>query len=138
MSYVKRTVAVTAVTCILAIADLGPTQAGDFATSSTQMKPLYAVSFDFERKHVLSYFLDKGNQCGLTIVVTDRPDEVSEGDEMPVLTAVHSHFTIDGGETAHVDIAEGKSLEYACATDAQAMSVRQASQVAAASPSQSR
>jgi len=102
------------------------------------MKPLYAVSFDVGSKHVLSYFLSKNGQCDLTTLVTDRPDEAAEGDEIPTLATTRFKATIHGGNSAHYDTAGGKSLEYACATDAQAMSVRQVNQVAVASPSRAK
>jgi hypothetical protein len=120
------------------MANLGAVQAGDSSQVWKPMKPLYAVSFDVGRKHVLSYFLSKKGQCDLTTLVTDRPNEAAEGDEIPELTTARFRATIDGGKTAHVDTAEGKSLEYVCATGAQAMSVRQVNQVAVASASQAK
>ena len=133
MNIVKKIVAATAVTCVLAIANLGAVQAGDTSPVASQMKHLQAISFDVGRRHVLSYFLSKNGLCDLTVLVTDRPDEAFTGDEIPALNTARFKATIDGGKTAHVDTAEGKSLEYACATDAQAMSVRQVNQVAVAS-----
>ena len=98
------------------------------------MKPLHAISFDVGRKHVLSYFLSKNGLCELTMMVTDRPDEASEGDEMPALTTARFKAEIDGGKTAQLNTAQGKALEYACARDAQAMGVRVVKQFAASSP----
>jgi hypothetical protein len=133
MNFVKKIVAATAVTCVLAIANLGAVQAGDTLPVGSQMKHLQAVSFDVGSKHVLSYFLSKNGMCDLTILVTDRPDEVVEGDEIRTLTTARFKAAIDGGTSAHLDTAEGRSLEYACAADAQAMSVRQVNHVAVAS-----
>ncbi len=133
MNFAKRIFVATVLTGVLAMANLGAVQAGDSSPGWKPMKPLYAVSFDVGRKHVLSYFLSKNGLCDLTTMVTDRPDEASEGDEIPTLATVRFKATIDGGKTARLDTAEGKSLEYACAADAQAMSVRQVNQVAVAS-----
>jgi hypothetical protein len=133
MNFVKKIVAPTAVTCVLAIANLGAVQAEDTSLVGSQMKHLQAISFDIGRKHVLSYFLSKNGLCDLTVLVTDRPDEAFSGDEIPALNTARFKATIDGGKTAHVDTAAGKSLEYVCATDAQAMSVRQVNQVTVAS-----
>ena len=138
MNFAKKIVAATAVTCVLAIANLGAVQAGDSSPGWSPMKHLHAISFDVGRKHVLSYFLSKNGQCDLTILVTGRPDEVAEGDEIPALATARFHAAIGGGKSAHLDTAEGKSLEYACATDAQAMSVRELNQVAVASPSRAK
>jgi hypothetical protein len=133
MNIVKRIVAATAVTCVLAIANVGAVQAGDTSRVGSQMKHLQAISFDVGRKHVLSYFLSKNGLCDLTVLVTDRPDEAFSGDEIPALNTARFKATIGGGKSAHVDTVEGNSLEYACGTDAQAMSVRQVNQVAVAS-----
>ena len=134
MNLTKKIIAATAVTCVLALADLGAVQAGDSSPGWRPMKPLYAVSFDVGRKHVLSYFLSKNGLCELTMMVTDRPDEASDGDEIPTLATARFKAAIDGGKTARLDTPEGKSLEYACTTDAHAMSVMQMNQVAVASP----
>jgi hypothetical protein len=134
MNFAKKLFVATALTGFLATANLGAAQAGDFSPGWKPMKPLYAVSFDVGRKHVLSYFLNKNGQCDLTTLVTDRPDEAAEGDEIPTLNTTRFRAAINGGKTAHLDIAEGKSLEYACAADAHAMGVRQVSPVAVASP----
>ena len=133
MNLAKKIIAATAFTCVLAMANLGAVQAGDSSPVRSQMKPLYAVSFDVGRRHVLSYFLSKSGVCDLTILVTDLPEELVEGDEIPTLTTARFQAVINGGKTARLDTSEGKSLEYACATDAQAMSVRQVNQVAVAS-----
>ncbi len=134
MSLAKNIIVATALTGILAMAHLGAVQAGDATPVWRTMKPLHAISFDVGRKHVLSYFLRKEGLCELTMMVTDRPDEASDGDEIPTLAAARFKAAIDGGKTARLDTPEGKSLEYACATDAHAMSVMQMNQVAVASP----
>ena len=133
MNFAKKIFVATALTGVLAVANLGAVQAGDSSPEWKPMKPLYAISFDVGRKHVLSYFLSKNGLCDLTILVTDRPDEEAEGDEIPTLATVRFHAAVDGGKTLQYGTAEGRSLEYACATDAQAMSVRQVNQVAVAS-----
>jgi hypothetical protein len=133
MNFVKKIFVATTFTGVLAIANLGAVQAGDSSQSWSPLKPLYAASFDVGRKHVLSYFLNKNGRCDLTTMVTDRPDEATEGDEIPTLATIRIKATIHGGKSARFDTAEGKSLEYVCATDAQAMSVRQVNQVAVAS-----
>jgi len=134
MNLTKNIIVATALTGVLAVANLGAVQARDSAPEWKPMKPLYAVSFDVGRKHVLGYFLSKNGQCDLTILVTDRPDEAAEGDEIPTLTTARFHAAIDGGKSAQLDTAEGKSLEYVCARDAQAIRVREVNQVAVASP----
>ena len=139
MNFAKKIFVVTTLTGFLAIiANLGAVRAEDTSPVGSQMKHLQAISFDIERKHVLSYFLSKKGLCDLSIFVTDRPDATPEGDEIPTLTTVRFKATIDGGKRVHVGTTEGKSLEYVCATDAQAMSVRVVNQVAASSPSRAK
>jgi hypothetical protein len=133
MNFAKKIFVATALTGFLAMANLGAVQAGDSSPEWKPMRHLQAISFDVGRKHVISYFLSKNGLCDLTVLVTDRSDEVFSGDEIPALNTVRFKATIGGGKSAHVDTAEGKSLEYACAVGAQAMSVRQVNQVAVAS-----
>jgi hypothetical protein len=133
MNFVNKIVAATALTGVLAVANIGSVQAGDSSPGWKPMKPLFAINFDVGRKHVLSYFLSKNGLCDLTILVADRPNEAAESHEIPALATARFKAEIDGGKSAHVDTAEGKSLEYVCAADAQAMSVRQVNQVAWAS-----
>jgi len=134
MSLAKNIIVATVLTGVLAMAHFGAVQARDGTTTWRTMKPLHAISFNVGRKHVLSYFLSKNGLCELTMMVTDRPDEASDGDEIPTLATARFKATIDGGKTARLDTAEGKSLEYACATNARAMRVRELDRVAVASP----
>jgi hypothetical protein len=136
MNLSTKVIAVTALTGVLAMAYPGAVQAQDLSPGSKTMKPLYAVSFDVGRKHVLSYFLKKGGQCDLTMMVTDRPDQTLESDGIPTLSTAKFKAEITGGKTVlfGFGITEGRALEYACATGAQAMSVRQVYAVAVSSP----
>ena len=136
MNLSKKFIAGTALAGVLAMAYPGALQAEDLSSGSKAMKHLQAVSFDVGRKHVLSYFLKKGSQCDLTMMVTDRPDQTPEGDFIPTLSTAQFKAQITGGTTALFGFgaAEGRALEYACATGAQAMSVRQVYAVAASSP----
>ncbi len=136
MNLSKKFIAGTALTGVLAMAYPGALQGEDLSSGSKAMKHLQAVSFDVGSKHVLSYFLKKGGQCDLTMMVTDRPDQTPEGDFIPTLTTDRFKAEITGGRTAlfGFDTTEGRALEYACATGAQAMSVREVYAVAASSP----
>jgi hypothetical protein len=133
MNLAKNIIVATALTGILAMADLGAVQAGDDTLLWRTMKPLHAISFDVGRKHVLSYFLAKNGLCELTMMVTDRPDEASEGDEIPTLTNARFRAVIDGGKTAQLDTADGNSLEYTC-TVIQMMTVRKVHRIAFTAP----
>jgi hypothetical protein len=136
MNLSTKFIAGAALTGVLAMAYPGAVQGEDLSPGSTAMKHLQAVSFDVGRKHVLSYYLKKGGQCDLTMMVTDRPDQTPEGDFEPTLTTAQFKAQITGGKTALFGFgtSEGRALEYACATDAQAMSVREVYAVATSSP----
>ncbi len=134
MKLARQIFVATLVIGVVALADIGAAQAGDYSPVWRAMRPLYAVSFDVGRKHVLSYFLSKRGLCDLTVMVTERPSKVPEGDEISPLPTERFTAAIDGGTTARFDTTEGKTLEYACATGAQSMSIRQVNQVAATSP----
>lgn len=132
----ERSLIATALAGVLALTYLGTAQAGDFSPESRMMRPLYAVSFEVGDHHVLSYFLSKRKQCDLTVMVTERPKEAPRGKEIPPLDSTRFSAAIEGGETARVDTAQGRALEYSCARGAKLMSVREVSQIAANSPSE--
>lgn len=130
MCLAKNIVGAATLTGVLAIANLATVKAGDSSSVWRPMKPLYAISFDVGRKHVLSYFLSKEGVCDLSMIVADRPDEAPGGNEVPGLETVRFEAVIEGGKTARFDTAEGNSLEYACPMGAQMMTVRGLNQVA--------
>jgi len=130
MNLAKNIIVATALTGVLAMADLGTVKAGDSSPVWRPMKPLYAVSFDVGRKHVLSYFQSKNGRCDLTMIVSDRVGAPPRSNELPTLETVRFEAVIEAGKTARFDTAEGNSLEYACPMGAQMMTVRGLNQVA--------
>lgn len=73
MYLLKNIVGATVLTGVLAVANFGTVEAGDSSPVWRLMKPLYAISFDVGRKHVLTYFLRRKNGlCDLTMIVSDR------------------------------------------------------------------
>lgn len=134
MELVRKIFAATLLSGVVTMANLGAAQAGDFSPAWKTMKPLYAVSFDVGRKHVLSYFLTKNSLCDLTVLVTNKSGEAPVGNEIPPLETVRFVAEITSGKSAGFDTAEGKTLEYACASGAQAMTVREIKQIAETAP----
>lgn len=90
------------------------------------MKPLGAVSFDIGSKHAVSYFSSESGQCKLTLVIADA----MKGDAVPTDAPVRFDVAVEGGKDARLDTANGKSLQFACASDSQAMIVDEVEQVA--------
>jgi hypothetical protein len=132
----KKIFAVAAFIGALAMASLGSVQAEDQLFGGKTVKPLHAASFDVGRKHVMSYFLKKDGLCDVTMMVTDRPNKEPEGEEIPTLSTAKFKAEIIGGGVATVgfDEAAGALLQYACASGAQAMSVRALYPVAETAP----
>ena len=112
----------------LAIAGLGLTGTAASADSSPAltMKPVHGISFDVGSKRAVSYFQNDSGLCNLTLMVA----EAMNGDEVPSDTAARFEIAIDAGKTTRLDTAEGKSLDFACTADAQAMSVKAVDKVA--------
>ena len=136
MNLSTKFIAGAALTGVLAMAYPGAVQGDDLLSGLKTMKPLQAVSMDVGRKHVLSYFLKKDDRCDLTMMVTDRPTKEPEGDEIPTLSTSRLKAEITGGKGTSFgfDTVAGRTLEYACAPGAQAMSVREVYPVAKTSP----
>lgn len=116
----------------VAIAGLGLTGTAASANSSPAltMKPMHGISFDVGSKRAVSYFQNDSGRCNLTLMVA----EAMTGDEVPSDTAARFEVKIDAGKTERLDTAEGKSLDFACTANAQAMSVEVVDQVADYSP----
>jgi hypothetical protein len=108
---------------ISAVAGLGMTRAIDPASPLT-MKPLQGVSFDIGTKRAVSYFLSDANACKLTLALA----EIGQDDEVNGLTATRMTIAVESGKAAHLDTAEGKSLEFKCQAGAHAMSVEASNQ----------
>jgi hypothetical protein len=119
----KRAAFVIAFAGISATAGLGTTQAAD-PTSPLTMKPLQGVSFDIGTKRAASYFLSDEDSCKLTLTLA----EVVHGDEVNDLTTIRVTVAIEAGKAAHLDTAEGKSLEFKCQAGAHVMSIEASNQ----------
>jgi hypothetical protein len=112
----------TAFALVLTLTTAVATQAADELT----MKPLQGISFDFESKHAVSYFLRDDGTCKLVLTLAGEPDL----GEVPSFTATRFEAAIGAGKTARFEVSQGKSLEFACHAGAQVMSVRGLEQVA--------
>jgi hypothetical protein len=83
------------------------------------MKPLQGVSFDIGTKRAVSYFLNDDDGCKLTLTLA----EVAHDDEVKGLTATRITVAVHPGKAAHLDTAEGKSVQFKCQAGAHVMSV---------------
>ncbi len=95
--------------------------------SPTTMKPLKAISLDVGSKHVVGYFLNAEGQCKLTLMVADAArDESSEASSQ----IMRLRLMVEPGKAALVDTTEGRMLQFACESEAQAMNATLLDQVA--------
>jgi hypothetical protein len=107
-------------------ASMGPSAAEP--RSPTTMKPLNAISLDVGSKHVVSYFLNADGHCKLTLMIADAlRDETSE----PSAQVLRVRLMVEPGKAALVDATDGKMLQFACASEAQAMNATLLDQMAA-------
>ncbi|HEY8260376.1 MAG TPA: hypothetical protein VIG55_04120 [Methylosinus sp.] len=84
------------------------------------LKPRAAASIDAGPKHMVGYFTGSGGDCRLTLMIADAPDL---DEATPATATTRLVVPIHGGKTAQVDTAVSKTLRFACADDAGAMTV---------------
>jgi hypothetical protein len=87
---------------------------------------MHAVTFDIGSKHAISYFLIKDGNCDLTVWLTD----ISLDDESTPGTATRMVLSVAPGRTMQVGSTEGMAAEFACATNAEFMTVHTLTEVA--------
>jgi hypothetical protein len=131
--WIRRSTAMNPIKNIMVATALSALSVGYLgaAHAAETVKPLQGVSFDIGTKHAVSYFLSESGQCRLTVLIADA----MKGDEVPTDAPIRFDVAVDGGKDARVDTAEGKSLQFACAPDSQAMIVDEIEQVATYSAS---
>ncbi len=116
---------VTMVAAILAAAHIGTLQAAE-STPILTMKPLQGISFDVGTKRAVSYFLREDGICKLVLTLAEAP----AWDDSSRYTATRFEAAVDPGNATRYDSPEGKSLDFGCLADAQAMRVRAVDEVA--------
>lgn len=120
-----KIIAATALTGLLALHNAGAVQAAE-SSSQLTMKPLHGISFDVGTQRAVSYFLSDNGRCKLVLTLAEQPN----WDDGPSLSATRFEAAVPGGKSTRFNSPEGKALEFACQTDAQAMSVKAVEQVA--------
>jgi hypothetical protein len=98
-----KNIILAATLSVLSVAHIGATQA-------ETVKSLQGVSFHAPSMDAVAYFLGETRTCKLVLTMTD-------GNAQPT----RFEAAISGGESTSYKITEGKSLEFACQSDAQAM-----------------
>jgi hypothetical protein len=104
-------------------ASAGPAAAESW--SVVTMKPLMAASFDAASHHILGFFVNANGLCKLTLMIADA-DEASE------TPPARLQLLVEPGRRARFDAADGETLQFACKSDARAMTATMLESVAAA------
>jgi len=104
----------------------------DAAERDTTLRalPMHAISFDIGSKHALSYFLINSGSCELTVWLTD----IADRDEAAPGAATRMVIPVSPGKTMQVGSPEGMAAEFACAKNAESISVRTLTEVAYSKP----
>ena len=119
----------TALVALASLALSGSLEAAELDTTLRAL-PMHAVTFDIGSKHAISYFLVNDSNCDLTVWLTD----ISHDDEAAPSTATRMVLAVAPGKTMRVGSAEGMAAEFACAANAESMSVLTLTEVAYSKP----
>jgi hypothetical protein len=83
------------------------------AQASETVKPLQGVSFHVGTKHAVGYFVSDSSSCKLVLTLADDAN----------FAPTRVETAIAAGMSTSYQLAEGKSLEFACQADGQAMKI---------------
>lgn len=91
-----------------------------------ELTPEHGQSFDLGNQRVVSYFLNRGGVCNLTLMLADpyNNDDVVPG------AATRMTILVAPGRPARIDTAKGKSLGFECRENATTMSISEVQQLA--------
>jgi hypothetical protein len=117
MNSVKTIIVAATLSAILSGTHLAAAQAADGAQT---MKPLQGISFHAGTKHAVAYFLSENRTCKFVLTTADK-------DAQPT----RFEAALLSGESSSYEFAEGRSLEFTCEADAQAMTLTPLTTVAA-------
>jgi hypothetical protein len=101
-----KNIIVAATLSVLSVAHIEAARAAD------TIKPLQGISFHVGNKDAVAYFLAEGGSCKLVLTMAE---DVSQPTRFEVAIAT--------GQSTHYELTQGKSLEFACQADGQAMEV---------------
>jgi len=134
MNVISKIAVATALIGMAGLADHGTLRAEE-APALVTLKPMVGAAAAVEHqqfllnarvgtKQTLSYFLNDNGLCKVTVMVADA----FNGEDVPDTPAVRFEVAIDAGDTARMDTAEGKSLEFTCEGRAEQLIVKAGTQ----------
>jgi hypothetical protein len=141
MTLSSKIIIAAAVAAFQFAAGLSTLEAEEVRLEARTMKPIsgkgaeregqpHLFSAEIGAKHAVSYFANDNGQCRLTLMVADA----FNGEDVPNLSAVRFEAAIDPSRSVRFDTATGKTLEFTCEADAQAMTIKPLNQVALYAP----
>jgi hypothetical protein len=99
--------------------------AGDLGIIQT-IRPMNAVSTDFDARHYVSFFTKTDGRCDLTVMSGDRFDETNSKAPGGV---ERLRLAVEPNNSARLDALNEGSLQFACAADASSMTLTTLSRV---------
>ena len=90
------------------------------AAHAETVKPVQGISFHAGSKDAVAYFLSENRTCKFVLTTADK-------DAQPT----RFEAALSSGESSSYEFSEGKSLEFACQSDAQSMTITPVATLAA-------
>jgi hypothetical protein len=116
--WIRRNTAMNTIKTIIIAAALSALSGYAQAES---VKPLQGVSFHTETKDAVAYYLADKGTCKVVVMATDKT----------VYAPTRFEEAVEAQKSALHQIEDGKALEFACQTNAQAMTINLVTTVAA-------
>jgi hypothetical protein len=111
----------------IACVEVAPLHAAE-AWSPLKLKPMRAVSLNEGGKHIVTYFIDAGGVCRLTMMISASWE--SYRDEPPADKPSRVIVEVASGQSAMVDTADGKALSLHCEESASSMTAMEIDRIA--------
>ncbi|QGM45923.1 hypothetical protein [Methylocystis heyeri] len=111
----------------IACVEVAPLHAAE-TWSPLTLKPMRAVSLNEGGKHIVTYFIDAGGVCKLTMMIGESWESYS--DEPPLAKPSRVTVEVASGQSAMVDTADGKALNFHCENRASLMTATEIDRVA--------
>ncbi len=82
-----------------------------------RFEPLQSISYEFGSKYTSGYFVREAGKCAVTLMLIEK----SQPEQPLPFTAARVRLTLAPGQVVGLDSEEGRSLNFTCGPDAQAI-----------------
>ena len=121
MTIRENIISAVALSGIIFASHAGVSLAGE-ANKTQMFKPLQGLSINAGQKHGIGYFISDANTCKLVVTLTNADDSG--------FTVTRHEASVPAGQNTRYTSEVGKTLEFGCQADAQAMTFKALSTVA--------